>query len=197
MEMFPQNSWKVIDQWLQLFQPLLILVCLTKTTCRISIFPTGYILPPVGIPFGYLTFQKSIRKNFSTLHWYTCSDTVNTIVIFEIIVVLKTNYLHKQNGFFFKFYVIFSLVLFFVFLNIIIVTCISIFLPYQISSPSMHIYFGVTLNGVACLCWEGRWNSRRCIKYLVTSLITRTNPMDIWLITWPMTIWRQHIARLF
>lgn len=102
MEMFPQNSWKVIDQWLQLFQPLLIWVCLTRTTCRISIFPTGYILPPVGIPFGYLTFQKSIRKNFSTLHGYTCSDTVNTIVIFEIIVVLKTNYLHKQNGFFFK-----------------------------------------------------------------------------------------------
>lgn len=43
MEMFPQNSWKVIDQWLQLFQPVLIWVCLTKTTCRISIFPTGYM----------------------------------------------------------------------------------------------------------------------------------------------------------
>lgn len=43
MEMFPQNSWKVIDQWLQLFQLLLIWVCLTKTTCSISIYRTGYI----------------------------------------------------------------------------------------------------------------------------------------------------------
>lgn len=37
-------------------------------------------------------------KNFLTLHGYTCSDTVNTIAIFEIIVVLKVNYLHIQNG---------------------------------------------------------------------------------------------------
>lgn len=107
MEMFPQNSWKVIDQWLQLFQPLLIWVCLTRTTCRISIFPTGYMYRYYITSYRnssrlFKTFQKSIRKNFSTLHGYTCSDTVNTIVIFEIIVVLKTNYLHKQNGFFFK-----------------------------------------------------------------------------------------------
>lgn len=135
MEMFPQNSWKVIDQWLQLFQPLLIWVCLTKTTCRISIFPTGYILPPVGIPFGYLTFQKSIRKNFSTLHGYTCSDTVNTIVIFEIIVVLKANYLHIQNGFLKSFTSII-----FVFSNINILTCSNMYSNFSFVSNFFPIY---------------------------------------------------------
>lgn len=159
MEMFPQNSWKVIDQWLQLFQPLLIWVCLMKTTCRISIFPTGYMYRYYNTSCRnsirlFNVSEIPIRKTFSTLHGYTCSDTVNTIVIFENIVVLKTNYLHIQNGFL---KVLLPLFLFSQTLTYLhVVTCILIFLSYQISSPVMHIYFGVTLNRVACLCWEGR-----------------------------------------
>lgn len=76
-------------------QPLLIWVCLAKTSCRKRIFSytihvPNIILPPVGIPFGYLTFQKSSRKNFLTFHEYTCNDTVtNMIVIIEICVKNK------------------------------------------------------------------------------------------------------------
>lgn len=152
MEMFPQNSWKVIDQWLQLFQPVLIWVCLMKTTCRISIFPTGYMYRYYNTSCRnssrlFNVSEIPIRKTFSTLHGYTCSDTVNTIVIFENIVVLKANYLHIQNGFLKVLRPLFSFSQTLTYLHV--VTCILIFLSYQISSPSMHIYFGVTLNGVA------------------------------------------------
>lgn len=76
-------------------QPLLSWVCLAKTSCRKRIFSytihvPNIIQPPVGIPFGYLTFQKSSRKNFLTFHEYTCNDTVtNMIVIIEICVKNK------------------------------------------------------------------------------------------------------------
>lgn len=64
MEMFPQNSWKVIDQWLQLFQPVLIWVCPMKTTFSISIFPTGYMFR-----YYITSCRNSIRLfNVSEIH---------------------------------------------------------------------------------------------------------------------------------
>lgn len=82
--------------------------------------------------------------------------------------VLKTNYLHIRNEL--KAYVYY--------LCFLKYWQISIFLSYQISSPSMQTHLRSHIGRGACL-WEGWWNGNRFIKYLVTSLITRTSPMDI------------------
>lgn len=82
--------------------------------------------------------------------------------------VLKTNYLHIRNEL--KAYVYY--------LCFLKYWQISIFLSYQISSPSMQAHLRSHIGRGACL-WEGWWNGKRFIKYLVTSLITRTSPMDI------------------
>lgn len=142
MEMFPQKSWKVIDQWLQLFQPLLIWVCLTKTTCSISIFPTGYMFR------YYITScmnssrlfnvseihqQKFLDSSWVYMQWYSQHHCY-----FWNYCCVKSK-LSTYPKWFFKSFT--SII--FVFSNINILTCsILIFLSYQISSPFMHIFLG-------------------------------------------------------
>lgn len=135
MEMFPQNSWKVIDQWLQLFQPLLIWVCLTKTTCRISIFPTGYMFR-----YYITSYRNSSRLfNVSEISWVYMQWYSQHHYYFWNHCCVKSK-LSTYPKWFLK--VLLPLFLFSQTLTYLhVVTCILIFLSYQISSPFMHIFF--------------------------------------------------------
>lgn len=123
-------------------------MCLTKLHVGNLLFLldtcTDIILPPVGIPFGYLTFQKSSRKFFLTFHEYTCGDTVNTIGNIEICIKNKLS--TYPEGVFFK--VLRLLFLFSQILTNYNFSFVSKFFPIY-SDPLEGPNWG------ACLCWEG------------------------------------------
>lgn len=176
MGLFPQNSYQVIDQCCRVYNHFWVGCVLLKLHVGNVFFLydtcTEYNTTSCRNSIRLLTFQKSSRKNFLTFHEYTCNDTVtNMIVIIEICVKNKlSTYPEWVFHFFFKAYVYY--------LCFLKYWQISIFLSYQISSPSMQTHLRSHIGRGGCL-WEGWWNGKRFIKYLVTSLITRTSPMDI------------------